>query len=680
MAPTTEMLLYLFLTLLHTGSSADVTCDVFIAGGSTASLAAAITAAEADSSVNVCFSEITDWPGGQMTAGGVPAIDFGGDNNHPENQPASFRSAMESIPGDGSAHTATMGSGSPGACSVSTKCYLPNVLVEDWVMPRLNKLKNLQLFLNTVVKNVTREKDMVTGLTIIQRQENPQNPGGAWTQRLSDELYDWYSPEDSKIFTKKVMTVQAKVYIEATELGDMLTTGRFDYVQGYETPLENSTTVDSHCGQAQTLTFYMELLNAAGPMPSFPAGGDEGVPFEDPKAFVQSGAWQHTWSWRRSFCSGNRSLSAINIGDITQQNLGNDLDTAYLFLDLDDTRAQAATDWKGGLNMTALRMLEDRAYGWFWYLRNISSLIDPTMPDRLTMNLTTSGTKHGLSKMVYWRDTRRALGQDGFRLYHTQLRDTIGETGEHFYDSVAIGDYNDDCHHLQIPSCTYPQYMDSRGEGAKPYYIPLRALAVNNSENMLVAGKLMSQTFRANANTRLHPSEWTSGVAAGGTAVLMVKNNWTVSDALNNYAEVQKFLNSSVIGQPLNWSDLKPEDLPVGSACELGRCLSVDKAGANKSTHFHNDSVCGNSTTDCTPLASYEWLANMEFWDGDIKAGNRIYAKQDTVLKKSTAVSGFLPPNEVLAVTVGSPCIVVANHTFVDYALCIHHTHNSSEL
>lgn len=47
----------------------EVACDVVVAGGSTASLAAAITAAEADPTLAVCFTEITDWPGGQMTAG-----------------------------------------------------------------------------------------------------------------------------------------------------------------------------------------------------------------------------------------------------------------------------------------------------------------------------------------------------------------------------------------------------------------------------------------------------------------------------------------------------------------------------------------------------------------------------------------------------------------------------------
>jgi ribulose 1,5-bisphosphate synthetase/thiazole synthase len=53
----------------HAARQVSLDCDIVIAGGSTASLAAAITAAEADRSLTVCFTEITDWPGGQMTAG-----------------------------------------------------------------------------------------------------------------------------------------------------------------------------------------------------------------------------------------------------------------------------------------------------------------------------------------------------------------------------------------------------------------------------------------------------------------------------------------------------------------------------------------------------------------------------------------------------------------------------------
>lgn len=62
----------------------------------------------------------------------------------------------------------------------------------------------------------------------------------------------------------------------------------------------------------------------------------------------------------------------------------------------------------------------------------------------------------------------------------------------------------------------------------------------------------MSESFHANSNTRLHPSEWTSGVAAGGTAALMIRRQWRdTAQALTSVQEVRAFLNSSSVGQPL---------------------------------------------------------------------------------------------------------------------------------
>ena len=70
---------------------------------------------------------------------------------------------------------------------------------------------------------------------------------------------------------------------------------------------------------------------------------------------------------------------------------------------------------------------------------------------------------------------------NGFKLLHTELKDTAGPTGTRFPDSVAIGDYNDDTHHLAKSVCTYPAYMDGAGAGGKPYFIPFRALMVRQS-------------------------------------------------------------------------------------------------------------------------------------------------------------------------------------------------------
>ena len=57
----------------------------------------------------------------------------------------------------------------------------------------------------------------------------------------------------------------------------------------------------------------------------------------------------------------------------------------------------------------------------------------------------------------------------------------------------ALGDYNDDIHHLKNGStaafkvrCTYPAYLGGPGylgEGAKPFYLPLRALTVGGVPN-----------------------------------------------------------------------------------------------------------------------------------------------------------------------------------------------------
>jgi hypothetical protein len=77
-------------------------CDVVIAGGSLASLAAAVSAANHSSALIVCFLEPTDWPGGQLTASAVPAVDFGPHNRKPVNIAQSFSSFLfgKSMPGN----------------------------------------------------------------------------------------------------------------------------------------------------------------------------------------------------------------------------------------------------------------------------------------------------------------------------------------------------------------------------------------------------------------------------------------------------------------------------------------------------------------------------------------------------------------------------------------------------
>ena len=157
--------------------------------------------------------------------------------------------------------------------------------MERWVTPRLKQAKNLRVLLRTVVVNSARDSEgRLTELTAVQRTPTPD--AAEWSQRLSDELPDWYSPASSPSFSKQLMTIRAKVFIEGTELGDVLATSGSKLAQGIEFPFENSTAFE-HCGQSQALTFYMELLakGTAPPPPSPsrqppPHGNNEGRAFD----------------------------------------------------------------------------------------------------------------------------------------------------------------------------------------------------------------------------------------------------------------------------------------------------------------------------------------------------------------------------------------------------------------
>ena len=85
-------------------------------------------------------------------------------------------------------------------------------------------------------------------------------------------------------------------------------------------------------------------------------------------------------------------------------------------------------------------------------------------------------------------------------------------TGTKFADRVAIGAYASDIHPLADRE--YPAYIKEQYD-TLPFYIPFRALTHHKYGNVLVAGKTMSQSFLANSATRLHPTEWSTGTAAG---------------------------------------------------------------------------------------------------------------------------------------------------------------------
>lgn len=168
----------------------------------------------------------------------------------------------------------------------------------------------------------------------------------------------------------------------------------------------------------------------------------------------------------------------------------------YVFEPLNAARTKAGQgQWDGGLNTSNIAQAEARAYGWYWYfVRNATADIRPY----LRMNRPAAGTGTGLAKMPYLRESRRlGRGLKGFRLSLPMMA-----AAERFEDVVGIGTYPVDMHMMDCPS-PLPGYLGNRT--VSPFYFPFRALASDEIQNLLVAGKGIAQTFHANAATREHP-------------------------------------------------------------------------------------------------------------------------------------------------------------------------------
>ena len=606
---------------------------------------------ESSPNLSVCFTEITDWLGGQLTASGTSAIDFGPWNHFLPNLPRSFGSLMNW----------TSANGTTG-CWVSYHCFLPGRLVEGWILPQLARFPNLIYFPRTAVKKTHTADGRITMVECVQR--TPRNVSVEWALPLSAMLVDWYSPQDSANFTKTVLLITPKVVVDATEFGDVVVTSGAAFTQGAEYPHELSPAADPTCGLAATQVFFMEVSKSrnANFSKDIPAGSDEGSPFPTSDWSVPA-HWNMSWTYRRGLVGPNGSpgMQAVNVGDITQQNWLNDYEGGYLFTPMLSNGPNGnstpypvpSAPWAGGVNTSMLSAMEQRAFATFHFLLNTSAV---GLRESLKMAKQTSGTLHGLSKMPYLRDSRRPFGHGHFRFtYAAQdfYNSSYPYTGQQFDDVVALGDYiYADMH--KLTSCGLPPYQ-WRNE-SRPYYIPFRALTVEGLGNFLVAGKTMSQTFHANPATRLHPSEWSSGVAAGVAAAVMVEYKWSSSNL--SVAVLQRRLIE--IGQPLSWTPpgaLPP--LPTGFACALGRCV-----GVTSRNNVSNTSTCD---AKCPSLGPNEWLALVDQW---VVNGSTIEARFPCQLTKSTAQALVLPPPEKLSVSGGSQCTLISGEVLEQHYLC----------
>ncbi len=129
------------------------------------------------------------------------------------------------------------------------------------------------------------------------------------------------------------------------------------------------------------------------------------------------------------------------------------------------------------------------------------------------------GTTDGLAKMPYIREARRIRAEFTVKEQHISAACRPGaKFAENFSDSVGIGFYRIDLH----PTCGGDNYLDVE---ALPFQIPLGALLPQRVENLLAAAKNIGVTHITNGCYRLHPVEWNIGEAAGVLAAFCLARN-----------------------------------------------------------------------------------------------------------------------------------------------------------
>jgi len=367
-----------------------------------------------------------------------------------------------------------------------------------------------------------------------------------------------------------------QLVVEGTEFGDVLMTSGVRVAQGPEAPVENATTYEDTCGQATAVGFWMSWGLTPAPQPDpWPPGASYGIPFN----LSTRGDWNHTMTWRRSLATNASDSVQPRPGDLSLIQSSNDLADALLWLPYATARQQVADGrWQGGVNMTVVAMLEQRAYGWYQYIRNSSAALAPSATGYLVLNATVAGTGYGLAKMPYLRESRRSqFGIDGFRLCH-DFADTANpgpgcwkppadaaeggtaKVGYKWVDTIGIGNYGFDTHRLREAYCMLPSYLIYEPDPlpALPYYLPWRALTSWDAPNLIVVGKSMAETFFANAVTRLHPEEWTTGAAGGAVAAAMLGLGWGANTSIPyqdaNRAVIASVVTSPEVGLKVEWT------------------------------------------------------------------------------------------------------------------------------
>lgn len=494
--------------------------DVVIIGGGTGGCAAALAAAKAG--MRVIMTEETDWIGGQLTQQAVPPDEHAWVEKF--GVTASYRAFREGVrayyrqwyPLKGPLYKDT--GFNPGACTVSYLCHEPRValaVLHGMLAPYVSAGR-LQIMHHTVATRAHVQNDAIQTVEVLHRP--------------TDTRYE----------------LTGAIFIDATEMGDLLPLTGTEYVTGAESVDETGEPHAASEAQPQNMQ-AMTWCFAVDYAPGKDHTIEKPSNYETWRDFVpeMSPAWPgkllsltysnpvtlaprtldfdprpdarterfNLWSYRRLIAQQQFEAGAIP-GDVS---LINWPQNDYLLGNLIDVSEDEATRHRHAAMELSLALL-------YWLQTEAPRSDGRTGWPELRLRKDIVDTTHGLARRPYIRESRRIRAMFTVKEQHVGQAARMQETGQSadevraasFTDAVGIGSYRIDLH----PSTGGDNYIDIP---SLPFEIPLGALLPQRMKNLLPACKNLGVTHITNGCYRLHPVEWNIGEAAGLTAACSVK-------------------------------------------------------------------------------------------------------------------------------------------------------------
>lgn len=457
--------------------------DVLVIGGTTSGISAGLQSARLN--VPTLIVEETPWLGGMMTAAGVSAID----GNHRLHSGIwnEFRDKLRTHYGGEAALATGWVSNTQFEPHIGDSIFKSMVVAE----------KQLSVIYGYHLTEVIKERNKVTGAVF----------------------------ENEK---KERLIVQAKVVIDATDLGDGLSMAGASYDLGME-----SRSVTGEENAPETVNNIVQDLTWTAVLKDYGPEADKTI--DKPQNYnpeLFKGSCTMTVDSILIDCEKMLNYSRLpnNKFMINWPRKGNDI---YLNV--------VEMDWLK--RREELKKAKERTLSFIYFIQTELGfkhigLADDEFP-----------TDDKLALVPYHREGRRLHGIQRLTINH--VLDIYG--GQPLYRTgISVGDYPVDHHH----ACN-PDAPKIHSPAVPSFNIPLGTLIPEKIDGLIVSDKTISVSNIINGSTRLQPCVLLTGQAAGALAALSVQNNQNVRE-INIRKVQQTLLDAGAYLMPL--IDVSPSD------------------------------------------------------------------------------------------------------------------------